>query len=82
MKKIKITGRIYGFDEKTGVERSRKISFVANADTPWPEISDRAYGIGWDANRNTVWESDDLQEEPHPKPEPVEEFNIEDFLLL
>ena len=84
MNKVKITGRIYGVDERTGAERSRKISFVAAADTPWPDISDRAYGIGWEANKYTDWNHDDLQEEPHPNPEPVEaeeEFNIEDWLL-
>jgi len=85
MKKVKITGRIYGVDEKTGAERSRKISFVTAADTPWPEISDRAYGIGWKANKNTMWEHDDLEvEDWPPAPDPVEdedEFNIEDWLL-
>tara|TARA_R100001086_G_scaffold216218_1_gene132374 strand:+ start:330 stop:527 length:198 start_codon:yes stop_codon:yes gene_type:complete len=57
-----ITGRIQGNDPYTGAERSRKVSFVVDASTPWIEIVDRAFEIVSRGNK-IEWNDESLRSE-------------------
>jgi hypothetical protein len=58
--KERITGRIEGNDPHTGAERSRKVSFVVDAETPWVEIVDRAFEIVSRGNK-IEWNDESLR---------------------